>query len=49
MTVTFQAEDTSADAAAFVIRVFPYNAPASAAVSIEEVGTDGSATSIVEE
>lgn len=49
VTATMSASEINADQATFVIRVLPYNPPASAAVSVEEVGTDGSATSVWED
>ena len=48
VTATLSAIETNADEALMAIRVFPYNPPASAAVSIVEVGDDGSATSVAE-
>lgn len=48
VTVTLSAIETNTDEALIAIRVFPYNPPASATVSIVEVGDDGSATSVAE-
>lgn len=48
VTGIFQATEINGDIALFVIRAFPYNPPASASVSIVEVASDGSATSIWE-
>lgn len=48
VTVTMAATEINADQALMAIRVFPYNAPASATVSIVEIGDDGSATSVAE-
>lgn len=48
VTVTMSAFEVNTDEALIAVRVFPYNPPASAAVSIVEIGTDGSATSVWE-
>jgi hypothetical protein len=48
VTATLSALEINTDQALIAIRVFPYNPPASATVSIVEIGDDGSATSVVE-
>lgn len=48
VTITMSAFEINTDEALMAIRVFPYNPPASATVSIVEIGDDGSATSVVE-
>jgi len=40
--------EVNSDQALMAIRVFPYNPPASATVSIVEIGDEGSATSVAE-
>lgn len=49
VTVTMSAFEVNTDQALMAIRVFPYNPPAGATVSIVEVGTAGSATSVWED
>jgi hypothetical protein len=49
VTVTMSAVEVNSDEALMAIRVFPYNPPASATVSIVEIGDDGSATSVAED
>jgi len=48
VTITMAATEINSDQALMAIRVFPYNPPASATVSIVEIGDEGSATSVAE-